>query len=89
MTRCSPEALFLVLMRGLGLQSITEGERTRPHGRARGISFGGAVLPRGRPATRGQDGSPPIALARGPADAWSRIRKASGLDPNNLLRSYD
>src|SRR3954447_22711718 len=48
------------------------------HGRARGISFGGAVLPRGRPATQGQDGSLPIALARGPAagrpsfGAWSR-----------------
>jgi hypothetical protein len=83
-------------MRGLGLQSITGGEWDQTARPGPWNQFRGAVLPRGRRATQGQDGSPPIALARRPGpDApflrglVTKPRKASGLDPNNLLRSYN
>src|SRR3954465_9475816 len=64
-----------------------------PHGRAGGISFGGAVLPRGRPATQGQDGSPPIALARGPAARSPFLRclatkPRKARDPTSLRGTY-
>src|SRR3954451_18092061 len=78
-------------MRAAGARAPKASPRERGpdrHGRARGISFGGAVLPRGRPATQGQDGSPPIALARGPAARTpflrclvTKPRKASGTRP--------
>jgi hypothetical protein len=53
--------LFLMLMRdrGQGSRSITEGGRGQTAAGERVVvTFASTVLPRGRPATGGQDGSP-------------------------------
>ena len=51
-----------------GSKRITEGGRGQTAAAEPVVvTFASTVLPMGRPATTGQDGSPPIAHARGPA----------------------